>query len=66
VADLAAGDEAAWRAVKRPKWIARPVLMVRIGIHHRLIFGIEGDGLDVVELVTRSALDVTLKRLRAT
>jgi hypothetical protein len=40
--------------------------MVRIGIHHRLIFDIEGDGLDVVELVPRSALDVTLKRLRAT
>jgi hypothetical protein len=40
--------------------------MVRIGIHHRLIFELEGDGLDVVELVTRSALDVTLKRLRAT
>jgi hypothetical protein len=28
---------------------ARPVLTVRIGIHHCLIFDIEGDGLDVVE-----------------
>jgi hypothetical protein len=37
-----------------------------IGIHHRLIFGIEGDGLDVIELIARNALDLTLKRLRAT
>jgi SEC-C motif len=66
VAALAAGDEAAWRAVKRPKRLDRPLLMVRIGIHHRLLFGMEGDRLEVVELVTRSALDVTLKRLRAT
>jgi hypothetical protein len=66
VADLAAGDEAAWRAVKRPKGIDRALLMVRIGIHHRLLFGMEGDTLEVVELVTRSALDVTIKRLRAT
>jgi hypothetical protein len=66
VADLAAGDEAAWRAVKRPKGIDRALLMVRIGIHHRLLFGTEGDRLEVVELVTRSALDVTIKRLRAT
>jgi hypothetical protein len=34
--------------------------------HHRLLFGMEGDRLEVVELVARSALDVTLKRLRAT
>lgn len=40
--------------------------MVRIGIHHSLLFGMEGDRLEVVELVTRSALDVTIKRLRAT
>jgi hypothetical protein len=66
VAGLAAGDEAAWRAVKRPKGIDRALLMVRIGIHHRLLFGMEGDRLEVVELVTRSALDVTIKRLRAT
>jgi hypothetical protein len=31
VADLAAGDEAAWRAVKRPKGIDRALLMVGSG-----------------------------------
>lgn len=66
VADLAGGDVAAWRAVKRPKRVDRAVLMVRIGIHHRLIFEDEGDRLDVLELIPRSGLDVAIKRLRAT
>lgn len=64
VADLAAGDEAAWRAAKRAKGIDRALFMVRIGIHHRLLFGVDSDRLEVAELVTRSALEVTIKRLR--
>lgn len=64
VADLAGGDVAAWRAVKRPGRLERPVLMVRIGIHHRLIFEVEGDTIRVLELFPRSALDVAIKRLR--
>jgi hypothetical protein len=66
VADLAAGDVAAWRAVKRPKSIDRSVLLARIGIHHRLLFSVDGDRLQVLEMVSRSGLDVAIKRLRAT
>jgi len=66
VADLAGGDVAAWRAIKRPAHVDRPVLMARIGIHHRLIFDIEGDKLGVLELIPRSSLDLAVKRLRAT
>ena len=66
VADLAGGDVAAWRAVKRPAQIDRPILMARIGIHHRLIFDVEGDKLGVLELIPRSSLDLVVKRLRAT
>jgi len=64
VADLAGGDVAAWRAVKRPSRLERAVLMARIGIHHRLIFEVEGDTLRVLELLPRSSLDVAIKRLR--
>jgi hypothetical protein len=66
VADLAGGDVAAWRVVKRPRGVERAALMVRIGIHHRLIFDVEGDSLRVLELFPRSGLDVAIKRLRTT
>jgi hypothetical protein len=66
VADLAAGDVAAWRAVKRPRGVDRSVLLARIGIHHRLLFNVDGERLQVLEMVSRSALDVAIKRLRAT
>lgn len=62
VAELAAGDSAAWRTVKRPKGMATPVRMVRIGIHHRLLFGMNESALEVMELVTRESLNVVLKR----
>jgi hypothetical protein len=64
VADLAAADTAAWSAVKRPKAIGEPLLMARIGIHYRLLFRVDDGNLEVVDLVSRSNLDVTLKRLR--
>lgn len=64
VADLASADAASWRAVKRPKGMGWSVLMTRIGIHYRLIFHVEGGGLDVLDLVTRESLDAALKRLR--
>jgi hypothetical protein len=61
---LAAGEPAAWRAVKQAKDMPRQVLMARVGIHHRLIFR-AGETLDVLDLVTRESLMTTLKRLRS-
>ncbi len=63
---LAAGDASAWRRVKQAKDMARPLLMARIGIHYRLLYRIDGRTLEVVDLVRRADLEVTLKRLRAT
>jgi hypothetical protein len=64
IGTLSAGDGFAWRGVKRAKDMARQVLMARVGIHHRLIFRVEGDELTVLDLITREQLDTTLKRLR--
>jgi len=61
---LAAGDAAAWRAVKQAKDMPRQVMIARIGIHHRLLFRIEDGALDVLDVVTRQSLLPTLKRLR--
>jgi hypothetical protein len=61
---LAGGDPAAWRGVKQAKDMPRQVLMARVGIHHRLLFRTH-DGLDVLDLVTRESLMMTLKRLRS-
>jgi hypothetical protein len=44
--------------------MARPVLMARVGIHHRLLFRIDGGAMDVLDLITRETLLTTLKRLR--
>jgi len=41
------------------------VLMARVGIHHRVLFRVEGGQLDVIDLITREQLLTTLKRLRA-
>jgi hypothetical protein len=62
---LAAGDAAAWRGVKQAKDMPRQVLMVRIGIHHRLLFRGDAGELEVVDLVTRESLMTTLKHLRS-
>lgn len=65
IGGLAAGDAIAWRRVKQAKDMPRQVLMARIGIHHRLLFRIDGRALEAVDLVTRESLLATLKRLRA-
>lgn len=65
IGGLAAGDAIAWRHVKQAKDMARQVLMARVGIHHRLILRSDRARLEVLDLVTREALDTTLKRLRA-
>lgn len=62
---LAAGDASAWRRVKQAKDMSRPVMMARVGIHHRLLFRAEGRALDLLDLVTRENLLGTLKRMRA-
>lgn len=63
--ELAAGDEAAWRSVKRLHGVV-DLLAVRIGIHHRLLFRVPKDesALSFVELVTREDLLTTLKPYR--
>ncbi|HEX5059225.1 MAG TPA: hypothetical protein VFV99_07690, partial [Kofleriaceae bacterium] len=65
VGTLAAGDGFAWRSVKQAKDMVRPVLMARVGIHHRVLFRVEDGALDVIDLITREQLLTTLKRLRA-
>jgi hypothetical protein len=66
IGTLAAGDGFAWRGVKQAKDMARQVLMMRVGIHHRLLFRVEDGVMDVLDLITREQLMTTLKRLRAT
>ncbi len=67
VGALAAGDDGPWRSVKQAKDMPRQVLMARIGIHYRLLFRCDTGGeLEVVDLVTREDLMLTLKRLRNT
>ncbi len=63
---LSAGERAAWRNVKQAKDMGFPLLMARVGIHHRLLFRVDEGVLEVVDLVSRENLDTTLKRLRAT
>jgi hypothetical protein len=65
IGTLAAGDGFSWKGVKRARDMARPVLMARVGIHHRLIFRVEDDDLTVVDLIAREQLETTLKRLRS-
>jgi hypothetical protein len=65
VANLAAGDPAAWRIIKQAKDMRRQVLMARVGIHHRLLFRVENSVLDVLDVVTRESLLINLKRMRS-
>jgi hypothetical protein len=65
IGTLAAGDGFAWRSVKQAKDMVRPVLMARVGIHHRLLFRVDAGALEVVDLITREQLLTTLKRLRS-
>jgi hypothetical protein len=66
IGSLAAGDFNAWRHVKQAKDMVRPVMMARIGIHHRLVFRVAERKLDVIDLITRENLEATLKRMRST
>lgn len=63
--NLAAGDTAVWRGIKQAKDMPRQVLMARIGLHHRMLFRVDGDAMEVFDLVTRESLDTALKRLRS-
>jgi hypothetical protein len=66
VGSLCAADRAPWNRVKRAKDMRFPLLMARVGIHHRLLFRADEGVLEVLDLVTRENLDTTLKRLRST
>lgn len=61
---LTAGDGFAWKGVKQAKDMVRPLLMVRVGIHHRMLFRCDDGVLDVMDLITRETLLTTLKRIR--
>jgi SEC-C motif len=61
---LASGDGFVWRGVKQAKDMVRPLLMSRVGIHHRLLFRVEDGVLDVLDLITRETLLTVLKRIR--
>ena len=62
---LAARDAPAWRRVKQAKDMGRPVLMARIGIHHRLLFRIDAGVVEAFDLIPRAELETVLKRLRS-
>lgn len=64
IGTLSAGDGFAWKAVKQAKDMVRPLLMSRVGIHHRLLFRCDDGILDVMDLITRETLLTTLKRIR--
>jgi hypothetical protein len=61
VTELAVGDPATWRTVKKPK-VAELVRMIRIGIHHRLLFRNDEASLEILDIVSRESLNVALKR----
>jgi hypothetical protein len=60
---LATGDAVAWSEVKRLVRVATPVYEGRIGIHYRVLFAIEGKGLDVLDVVHRKDLRAAVDRL---
>jgi hypothetical protein len=61
---LCAGDPWTWNRVKLARDMAKPVLMARIGIHHRMLLRPDGDELRVLDLIAREDLDTTLRKLR--
>jgi hypothetical protein len=64
IGQLTAGDRAAWSRVKQAQDLRPPLLMARVGIHHRLLFRASEGRAELLELVTRESLMHTLKRLR--
>ena len=65
IGELAAGDAAAWRAVKQAKDMPRQGLLGRVGIHYRILFRTDEDVFEVLDLVTRENLMTTLKRIHS-
>lgn len=60
---LGAGERAAWREVKRMQGM-EGVWTARLGIHHRLIFRVSDEELQIMDVVTREALLTSLERYR--
>jgi hypothetical protein len=62
VAELAAGDAAAWGEVKQLEKARTPVFSARVGIHYRMLFRTDAAGMEVLELFHRKNLESTVKR----
>lgn len=62
VAELAAGDAAAWREVKQLEKAQTPIFSARVGIHYRMLFRTDAAGLEVLELFHRKNLESVVKR----
>ncbi len=60
-AELAAGNESAWRDAKKLSRIAG-LFSARVGIHHRLLFRVTGRALCIEEVVPREGFDAALRR----
>jgi hypothetical protein len=65
IGGLAAGDAAAWRAVKQAKDMPPQVVIARVGIHYRLLLRTEAGDLEVLDLVARQSLETTLGKMRS-
>ena len=61
VAELAAGEPSAWRAMKRSKRRRVAMLMTRIGIHYRLLCRTDDASLEAIDLVSREGLMLALE-----
>lgn len=64
VAGLAAGKENAWSGTKQLKKV-RGVISARAGIYHRVLFRVQDGMLEVLEVIPRKELEVTVTRLAA-
>ena len=67
VAGLCAGGGSSFRGVKRLKSIVpamAPMWSLRVGIHHRLLFRQSPSAIEVMELIHRKDLELTLKQKR--
>jgi hypothetical protein len=60
-AKLAEGDPDAWRTAKKMR-VHRDLITGRVGIHHRIVFRIEGRSLQVLDVVHRKDLESALER----
>lgn len=61
--ELAAGEPSAWNGVKRLEAPSAPVLSARAGIHHRILFRVSGERLEVLRVVHRKDLESTIRAL---